>query len=354
MLNLMQKGFALPLVLVGILLIGLIGAGGYYFYQTKSKDSQNIPTSRPSPQAQTIKKDETSDWKVYENQEIGYSIKYPTDANIKVYTTLSDISLNKTITIINFNKGNSYISILHEPNPNRLPVNQWLEERRKEEKMNCQLDCFGFSSDAKQMTIDGNEALGQSLGSVIGTENVYLSVDNYILWFRATTQSEIGPNETTKQLLLDMLQTFKFSDDETANWKIFDNSKFGYSFEYPTSWELESKESSEKHEVYVVSPLDDLKDDSYEFYFISQLDPIDDKSILDFSPDITDVNISFSKGKMYKIRKTGIAGTRYRVDIIFPFSPFYYHINFATAMENEERLDEFVKKFISRMRLSVH
>lgn len=77
----MQKGFVLPLVLVGILLIGLLGAGGYYFYQTNY--SQNTPIIQSSPQPQV--KDETANWKTYKDEKYGFSFKYPSSTNIKIY-----------------------------------------------------------------------------------------------------------------------------------------------------------------------------------------------------------------------------------------------------------------------------
>ena len=83
----MQKGFALPLVLAVILLVSLIGVGGYYFYQTKTPESTaTIPS--PSPIV-----GETANWKTYTNEAYKFTIKYPSSWYIYEYPIESSFML---------------------------------------------------------------------------------------------------------------------------------------------------------------------------------------------------------------------------------------------------------------------
>lgn len=94
-----ERGFTLPLVLVGILFLGLLGVGGYYFYQTKTQDSQNIPV--PQTHLQPEMKEETAKWKTYANSE--FSFNYPADNDVAEGSEFSmgicDKSAERSLTI---------------------------------------------------------------------------------------------------------------------------------------------------------------------------------------------------------------------------------------------------------------
>lgn len=90
----MQKGFAPIYILIGILILGIIGGGAYYFGKSQVARSQPTqPTITPSPIP-----DETVNWKTYTNLQYGYSVKYPSSLN------QSEISGNDTyLSMITFN-----------------------------------------------------------------------------------------------------------------------------------------------------------------------------------------------------------------------------------------------------------
>jgi hypothetical protein len=77
-----QKGFAPIIILILLVLVG----GAYYFGITKNKTVPSLvvpvqPSS--SPVAQPIA-DPTANWKTYTNKEYGFTVKYPSDAKLRI------------------------------------------------------------------------------------------------------------------------------------------------------------------------------------------------------------------------------------------------------------------------------
>ncbi|MBI2020732.1 hypothetical protein HYS94_04985 [Candidatus Daviesbacteria bacterium] len=71
----MQKGFAPLLIIVGILVVGLIAGGAYYLGSVGAPKPQTpVVNQTPQPTA-----DETANWKTYTNENLEFTIKYPSD-----------------------------------------------------------------------------------------------------------------------------------------------------------------------------------------------------------------------------------------------------------------------------------
>lgn len=84
-----QKGFITPwlIALVAILLIG----GGVYLYVHNKQSNQPMavnPTTQATSTAQATNS-QTADWKTYQNQQLGLSIKYPQQYAVEENTTTS-------------------------------------------------------------------------------------------------------------------------------------------------------------------------------------------------------------------------------------------------------------------------
>lgn len=86
-LNKMQKGFALPLILLTVLIVILIVAVlGGVVYLNRSQPQSPTPSSTPLPSVTSVKEtDETvyteatrsANWKTYKNDRVKFSLNYP-------------------------------------------------------------------------------------------------------------------------------------------------------------------------------------------------------------------------------------------------------------------------------------
>lgn len=84
----MQKGQAVILVLVGILVLAAVAGGAYYLGQQNSSQPENKPVileNQKTPTPPSVKdEDETVDWKTYTNSENGFLVKYPNDWTVNI------------------------------------------------------------------------------------------------------------------------------------------------------------------------------------------------------------------------------------------------------------------------------
>jgi len=79
------------------------------------------------------------------------------------------------------------------------------------------------------------------LSIVISSGGTYLFVDNESSKEESNLQSQI--NDLEKQLTI--LKNSSVTD-ETANWKTYTNTKYGFSFKYPKEWESTKKEETKE------------------------------------------------------------------------------------------------------------
>lgn len=113
-----EKSTLLP-ILIGLLLLTLVGIGGYFFVKNQTNQSiVVIPTVIPSiPSVPTqVVLDEATNWKTYTNTKYGYSLKYPSDYNIESCHYCTDLPKMEMISIFyalatNNSQGYGFISI---------------------------------------------------------------------------------------------------------------------------------------------------------------------------------------------------------------------------------------------------
>ena len=131
---------------------------------------------------------------------------------ISVNQGQSIINPKVLITTVSLKGRDSDINIKTELNSGNLSIQDWLEERRKDEREHCQIDCFGFESQAKTITVADRRGLLQYLGSVVGTVNIYLPLnENTIIWISGSTERQLSPSLETRGLLISILNTLSVS-----------------------------------------------------------------------------------------------------------------------------------------------
>lgn len=105
-------GFAPVLI---ILVIPILGVVGYFVYKSYLPQSPNIPQTYTPPA--TVIPDLTVGWKTYENQDAGFSVKYPgdfiptknTEANVAKFES-NDYNLD--FEVAEFSKYESWIELI--------------------------------------------------------------------------------------------------------------------------------------------------------------------------------------------------------------------------------------------------
>jgi hypothetical protein len=71
-----QTGFSPIFLLIGILVLGLVGGGVYYWNQSKNSPSSET-IQKQLPPTHTQSPDPTANWKAYTNNQLNFSFEYP-------------------------------------------------------------------------------------------------------------------------------------------------------------------------------------------------------------------------------------------------------------------------------------
>ena len=251
-----QKGFALPLVLIGVLLLSLIGAGGYYIYsQQKSKQLpiekvENKTFLSPSPS--TFNK--TANWKTYTNTKFNFQIEYPPTWFIENLPHNIGALDEAPTPVISGPAGCA-------PPDNRcgsfgfdigdLKNSQFNGYTSKQYYDYFKVDPFRETVSENEISVGSDKAYEQVF-RILNTTNKELHkqitfIHNNIAFridiFEGRANDGVSTDNFGIQSVNDwqnneifnqILATFKFLDDETANWKTYTNKKYGFSFKYPS------------------------------------------------------------------------------------------------------------------------
>jgi hypothetical protein len=216
-----QKGIS---TLIGILIIvvaSVILFGGVFAYQyfaTKNNDQLQVQSQQQVTNQQTNNNQPTNQiagWKTYTNTQYGFEIKYPDGWDNKIggqgkmgEFSLLSLDINKNSSDFNLNR-TPYVRLVVENENFRLGTRDW----KKFE-------------------------LGQIRGNISYSATVYeiVFVSSQGQNFYITTKNNPETDNITKQIL----STFKFTTpiDQTAGWKTYTNTQYGYEIKYPKDWSI--------------------------------------------------------------------------------------------------------------------
>ena len=232
------------LIIGTIVLVGVIGLGGYYF-QKQSRQSLSIaptPTETTSP----VTSIDTSSWTVYINKTFGYSLKLPATYQIPAQTEkeISQKGIDSNIVVKRTSdlSGSGVIIIDVSPNNDDMSI---------ENSRETNLKLFGITGPLNSYNFNGYDSFFNKNQPGM---NVYVKHGLYLYHVNAPTAAqdkEVG----------DIVATFKFLPGTSygslnvANVLVQDGSTYGPPFD-PNLYQLEISKS--KH-LFAKSDLVDLK-----------------------------------------------------------------------------------------------
>lgn len=234
----MQKGFALPLVLASLLLLSLTGASVYFYYQSQNNPTENTSTPQPSAEVQD---DKDSNWKTYTDQEFGYSIQHPSNWYVYKledypYGGFPGMTYKGQIIITSLNKfprfsagdgsGDQYLGV--DISPLDQDVQPIVDKTRN------YISPSGEKNLVETLTVNNHTAY-----KIIDPDkdvSIYIPFQNKKggIFMSISSRTSISSENATAEKVL---QTFKFLDDETANWKIYTEDT-EISFRYPAECDV--------------------------------------------------------------------------------------------------------------------
>jgi len=217
-------------ILIPIILICGIIAGGIYYYQAQKTKKQTVNTVATKEE----NKNEVANWQTYTDTEYGYSFQYPAN-------TAVNKSQDGKITISDIASGYGLYSVSAEKATKSLEnyandeINNFVGMQRPsgvpiaKSEVNV-ADITVGSQPAKKITVNNFGDRGNEIVDVIYTNS---NGDNILLKLWGDT-SYTDFNTT-------FLNSFEFlsktnSKDETANWQTYTNQRYGYSIKYPANW----------------------------------------------------------------------------------------------------------------------
>lgn len=205
-------------IIVIVLLVSLIGMGAYllgtknsipHIKDIQPQSNQQATTSNVSPTISQFPATGTwiGRWGTYIDEN-GWQIRYPSDMIITSDLSPAITNPDQLVKYISLRGESSVIKIHIEPNPIKLSLENWVTERKNDEKQHCRLDCLGFASPTEIITVGHRRGLIQYLGGSVGTVNIYLQLQpDAILWASGWTIGQPRPSVETKNLVSAILSS---------------------------------------------------------------------------------------------------------------------------------------------------
>lgn len=251
-----SRGFAQILIAIAVLVFVSVGA---YYVVNQNKVSTHTPGPCEAPGCgvpQNNQTQETANWKTYTNAEYGFEFKYPPAWNLK------DNSLS-------FSTKNGYIATFGVEGIALVTKDFTIDEMRKEyDRANTGNSHAPKASEVLKDIFIGNEAGLE--WAVIACEQRNSCYARYEFNSNSTWRkgfkfyfvvpnlksSDVDSSYNPRPLFSEdiimvrkVLSTLEFTKstaiyDETANWKTYTNSKYGFEFKYPAEYKIIGNEMS--------------------------------------------------------------------------------------------------------------
>lgn len=216
-----HRGFAIPIVLVGILLLLVIGSGGYYLSKSKlltppvTPITSGLPTpilvspvlkptipatATPTPQTTAITTTSVSGWKTYTSPSVGISISYPQTDILQPAQLDSVLSIQYSNNkLVNQELKDGYqLSILYDPlNSNTSSLKDRIEIVKNSESELC------ATSDVSTTKIDQQQTFYfNSTSCTYDTVLYFVRGGTFQYEIRATHNGDISKyREITKKIV---------------------------------------------------------------------------------------------------------------------------------------------------------
>ncbi len=236
------RGFAAIIIVAIIALV--FGAAATFGYQKFIKKTPAVSQKAETQASPLASVDETANWKTYTNSKYGFSLKYPEEKPVEFKDSVEGKQLcanTKGIVDIkiypaDYKKlgpeteflGDLWVSLSVADNVGKISPEDYVKKA-------CP-DYFsqGKIGSIKNTEINGNKALEIIYKNVMAQQEDVVVTKGDKLFFIHHYSNKL-PNPLFNQIL----STFKFTSDETANWKTYTNEEAKFQIKYPPAWKLE-------------------------------------------------------------------------------------------------------------------
>lgn len=206
---------------------------GYWFaiksWVPPSAPGGPTPEATPSARGGLTVEDQTKDWKVYRNTSAGYEIKYPAG------TKVEEVGDPEKYMCVHLTVGHVYLRIKTPEAAYGGCVFTGGDTPTRQRPLEESFELLGEDHLDKGMDFifvreDGTELHRELVrfDDVGGVSDFYIEL--YGEYVRDSTYSSYLDDKEAIRL---MLQTFKFTEDATSDWKTYRSEEYGFEIKYP-------------------------------------------------------------------------------------------------------------------------
>lgn len=251
-----QKGFVS--ILLSIIITAILVGGAIYFWQQQvttklindktsqleqqSQDQVKILQEKISDLEKAValaESEDTDNWQTYTNSDFSYAISY-----LEGWLIKENEYPGCEITACDRIKG-SDITITIRRSENSLSLKTYIDNKKVAWHANNYYDTKVDKLEAIKEVYDFNQySLSiDDLTSYWSPVNYFIKKDNYIYSIELEIKQQ-ADEQKYRELFDELVGTFKFLDDNTADWQTYTNSDLGYTINYPEEYILDSEHST--------------------------------------------------------------------------------------------------------------